>query len=142
MKHPYSVLISALAIGLALFTSSCSAFSKTDAIEIGATIAHAGVDFAGQKLAGENVNAKQAGRELGVILAAQITRSISDNLAQGQRPLAAAVVRASGLAAESLLNDAKLETPEAKAAAMELASATIREALVQIQAPPSPVPNP
>lgn len=113
-----------LILSLAVFTS-CTAFTQRDAVDAGMMLATASIDLAAKKAAGEKVDIKEAGQQLGFQLVSQVSTNIQANLQADNKPLAAVTVKAAGEAAKLLITETPFDSPEAKAAALNIASQAV-----------------
>ncbi|MBE7497121.1 MAG: hypothetical protein HS117_19440 [Verrucomicrobiaceae bacterium] len=118
-----------------LCLANCAAFTKRDAMDTGMMIARASINLAAQKAAGEKVDLKEAGRQLGFQVVSSVSTAMQSNLSADNKPLAAATVLAAGEAAKLLITETPFDSPEAQAAALRVASVAVDAAAQHFNGP-------
>jgi hypothetical protein len=129
------ILAFILAIGGLHLTSCANVFTKRDAIDAGAMLARASLDIAAQKAAGQKVDIKAAGQQLGFQLVSQISTNAQANLLAEDKPLAAATVLAAGEAAKLLITETPFDSPEARLTALRVATVAVSAAAEHFNGP-------
>lgn len=137
MKHPFRTLALAFTAFVMALSTSCSAFSRRDAQDVGFMVAKSSLDLALAKVSGEKINLNEAGQTLAFQVISAVKDAAAFNLQAQGDPLAASVVSAAGDAAKLLIEGAALNDPRTRAVAQQLANEAIEIALHRLNQPPS-----
>jgi len=152
MKHPFKstlLAITALAI-CSLSTSSCAAFTKDDAKELGAYVAKESLEIAKAKLTGSDLDYKTELTNLGFDLAGKAIEKVAHNLttqpsatpvpvlatAPDTHALAEQVVKSALAQATDQLSQQLNSDPDTTALAVEVATDSAAKALAALGSGP------
>ncbi|WP_395737462.1 hypothetical protein [Prosthecobacter sp.] len=122
MKSPFSLI---LAMGLAAccaLSSSCQAFTKQNAADIGSQLAKSSLDLAAKELAGEPVNLKAELAQMGLQVASNAIAKVTYNLSAPESVAPATVVSSAASIAQTQISAAAVDDPQIQARASEHAA--------------------